>query len=243
MHKRKEGQDHISWSRLWLLSWYLDRDQPLGSVFPQHSTPQPWEYTESLGMKGSVSKQKGPYLCSPSYQRPFQILRPFLWFVTRHLPFSSHDWGPPPKVENCGMLFQKANSWLDKALNGLWSLLGACTVFSTFRAISTHAEARMWRVSERREGEKGRRRIKKREKTKGWWKWGERDCNSSGKSVWGLVKWSSNPCEYLLSLEKLLELCLNFLPCKMDILLFSSSSIMRGYIKSTSHSTQNIRTK
>ena len=64
----------------------------------------------------------------------------------------------------------------------------------------------------------------------------KRLCNSSGKSVWGLVKWNSNPSEYLLSLEKLLDLCLNFLPCKMDILLFSSSSYYEGIHKK--HFTQ-----
>lgn len=92
-----------------------------------------------------------------------------------------------------------------------------------------------------REGEREGLKRGKRQGSDG--NGGKRLCNSSGKSVWGLVKWSSNPCEYLLSLEKLLYLCLNFLPCKMDILIFSSSSIMRGYIKSTSHSAQNIRTK
>lgn len=51
-------------------------------------------------------------------------------------------------------------------------------MFSTFRVISTHVKARMWRVSERREGEKGREEEQKEGKDKGELEMGEkRSCN------------------------------------------------------------------
>lgn len=48
-------------------------------------------------------------------------------------------------------------------------------MLSTFRVISTHVKARMWRVSERREGEKGREDEQKEGKDKGELEMGEKE--------------------------------------------------------------------